>query len=157
MPAWLVQGIAWVNAQTKLANAFPFQSIAIGHFEGLRGNILKALGVTPLGENLKQLLMNCDTPGVATQGLLQDFLSLQITSIGQVDIGFGDWVDVVYSIKLAGCVRHRGTGCGTVIGIDTLPATGTKEGGGSQTAFQEGTVDMGGVLALPVSVQPQTR
>ena len=39
--------------------------------------------------------MHCNTPGVRAQGFLQDFFCLQVTTIGQVDVGFGNRVDVV--------------------------------------------------------------
>ena len=85
-----------------LADVSPLRAGAVCDGERLRGNDFKGFQVPPFGVNFYQLGMNGDTRGVGAQGFLQDFLGLQIAAVGQVDIGFGDWVYISGCIQLVG-------------------------------------------------------
>jgi hypothetical protein len=87
--------------------------------------------------------------GVGAQGLLEDFLGLQVAAVGQVHVGFGHRVHVASSIKLAGRVDHGRPGGPPFIGVNALATAGAEERIGLQPAFQEGAVDLDGRLALP--------
>ena len=112
--------------------------------------MLKRLDVTPLGKKFEQFLVNGNALRGCPQRILQDFLGLQVASVGQVDIGFGHRVDVVNAnaLKLAGCGDHGGLGCGAVMGIDILTAADRKVGVRTDPVIEHDAVNRMIVLAL---------
>ena len=115
----------------------PFRACALGQLEGLRGNVFKALGVVALGKNFQQFFVNGHARRVAAQSFFQNFFGLQVASVSQVNIRFGHGVDIISRVELAVRIHQRGAIGGAVMGVHTLPATGTKERLWFHVAFQE--------------------
>ena len=101
--------------------------------------------------------MKRDPIGVGFQRLLEDFLRLHITAIGQINVGLRDRIHIAGVIELTGRIHHRrGSGC-SFTGVDTLSAIGGEQGVVLNTAFEVGAISLGGFLALPDPVKPQAR
>ena len=115
----------------------PLGAKALRQVKGFQRHVLESLAVAALGINFKQLGMNGHALRTGAHGLLEDFLGLQVASVGEVDIGFGYRVHIAGGVKLAGGIdqgRARGV---AFLGVYVLAATGAKEGVGLQAAFQK--------------------
>ena len=133
----------------------PFRALTLREVVRLRGHHLKGFGVATLGVYFQQLHVNRHTGGRAAHGLFENFFCLQVTPVGQVHVGFGDWIHITSGIQLAGRIHHGGSGNAGVRGVDALAATRTEEGVGLQTAFEERAVHAGALVALPQAVETE--
>ena len=116
---------------------------------GLGSDGLQRAGIAALGIDGGQVLMDGDAARLRTQGFLEDFLGLHVAAIGQVNVGFGDRVDVASGVQLAGRVSHGGsatTDRASVLCVHSLAAAGAEEGIGLQAAFDESAVQRRRVL-----------
>ena len=131
-------------------------AFAARNFEGGCSNFSKTLGVPALGEDFQQFLVDGDSTRRGAKCFLQNLLGLQIPAIGQVNVGFGYWIDIVCRVELAWGINHGRTSRRSFVGIHTLPATGAEERIRAQTALQKGAVHVGGGFVLPRSVHSIT-
>ena len=90
----------------KFTYLLPFRTFSACDLVGLLGNEAEVLDIPALGIDLKKFLMNGDTAWMISQCFLENFFSLQIATICQVDISLGNRIDIVTRIQLAGRVNH---------------------------------------------------
>ena len=124
---------------------------------GLGGDQFEGLGITALRVDFQQLAVDGDALRVGPHRFLEDFLGLQIASVGQVDVRFRDRVDVASSIELARRIHHRRSGGAGLVGIDPLTAASSEEGVRLQPAFQERAVNLRGLFSAARSVKAGTQ
>ena len=76
-----------------------------GWYSGLSGSICApnscALAQSSLRINLQQLGPDRQALRVAAHRLLEDLLGLQITAVGEVDVGLGHRIDIADGVELA--------------------------------------------------------
>ena len=121
------------------------------------GDQFERLGVAALGVDFEQLAMDGDALRRRAHRFLEDFLGLQVAAVGQVHVGFGHRIHVAGGVELAGRIHHGRAGGAAFVGVDALAAAGAEERIGLQAAFQEGAVDLGGLLALLGAVEAKAQ
>ena len=139
------------------ATLFPFRTLAAGQRVKLAGQRLELLEAAPTGINLEQLDVNRQTVGILLHRFEQDFLSLRIATIGHVDIGFGNRINLVgingsWS-RLAEITGMRRCAAG----IDALSAGHTEHRIGTETGRRRHgghLSDRPGSALAPATVQP---
>ena len=101
----------------------------------------QGLAVLALGVDFGELDLDGGAVGIVARGFLEDFLRLQVTAVGQVDIRLRDGIHVTAGIQLTGRIGQRGTGGHLAVGrVYALAAALAEEGVGLQLAFHEAAV-----------------
>ena len=95
-----IQRIGRIEGCTKSCSTAPVLTLPIARCIQFACNRLEGLGVLALGVDLEQLLTDCMTIRLGAQRFLEDFFSLGVTSVGNIDISFSHRIDFV-GIKLA--------------------------------------------------------
>ena len=122
--------------------------MALCQAEHLGCHHLKSPPIAALGVDLEQFVVDGHPGRGAPHRFFEDFLGLQIATIGEVHICFGHWIDIACSVQLAGRVHHRRAGRDGFCRVDALSAAGAEERVGLQAAFKEGTVHAPTAFAL---------
>ena len=134
----------------------PLGARIAGQFEGRLGDAFKTLQVASLCIDLKQLEVDGNTAWVRAQCFLEDFLGLQVATVGQVDVGLGHGVNIISRIKLAGGVNHGRTAGAVVACVYALAAARSEKRIRLKPALQVSTIDLRCILALPDAVKGET-
>ncbi len=132
-----VHRVVGVDLRAEFLRLGPVLAFAAGQREELRREQLEALDVAPLGVDLEQLGPDREALRVAAHRLLEDLLGLQVAAVGEVDVGFGNRVDVADRVELRQRIGHRRGAAGGIAGVDALAAAGAEERVGLQAALEE--------------------
>ena len=135
--ARLVQRVLGVDLGAHLLCLGPVLAGTARQCKQLGRQQLETLGVAALRIDLEQLGPNGHALGGAAHRLLQDFFGLKVAAVGEVDIGFGDRIDVPDRVELAERIAHRRRRTTCVARVDALAAAGAEERVRLQAAFEE--------------------
>ena len=148
-----VKRVVWVQLQTQLNHVLPFSPMSLGQSLHIAGYHLQCPAVQAFGINFAEFDRYGDPLGLLACGFAQDFFRLQVTAIGQVNIGLGHRVYFAAHIKLAWRIRQRGATHGRVCRcrVHALSASGTKERIGMNPTVDKTAVD-GNVAAAAAAL-----
>ena len=124
------QRIFGVDLHADFLRLGPVLALSAGQGVQLGGQQFESLGVAPLCIDLEQLGADRHAVRVAAHGFLQDLLGLQVAAVGEIDVGFGDRIDIADGIELAQRVAHRRRGAAGIARIDAWPPLAPKKESG---------------------------
>ncbi len=108
-----------IDGGAEVRRLLPVFALALGQAVELARHAFKCASVLALRINFKQLDAHRITFRLGPQRLFQNLFRLRVTSVRDIDIGFGDRIDFI-CIELA-CRRSKVRIENAVIGIDALP------------------------------------
>ena len=119
-----IQGIGWINVQAQGGPLAPLIAFTLGQRVQLAGEQFEGAQILVLGVDFQQFQAHRVALGMGAQCFLENFLSLRIAAVSDVDVSFGHRIDFI-GIQMAGGGAETGIK-DTVVGIDAL-ATGRAE------------------------------
>ena len=87
--------IGGIELAAERNRLLPDLALALRHRIQLRGDRLERRRLVVLGVDLEQLEVDLLPLRILAQRMLQDLLGLRVAAVGEVDLGFGDRIDLV--------------------------------------------------------------